>query len=379
MTSRALVAATLALGLALVAPACGGRTVKRTTVDGKKVVKTPKLRPVKPEALREFDAGMRAMRLGGPEAFERAKPRLRAAVEIDGTLWEAWHNLGTVYWAEGDDDAAADAFGRALDVNPAHTPSLLARAEAHRRAGEFGKARKDYREALSRDPENAEVNARYASLLREQGKLEEAVDAARDALRYASGPEVYVELGLIYLAQGRDELAELVLKKALTMNEKLPAAWNALALVSLAKGDDQQAFERFDMATSIDPSFRDARFNKANVLLSAGDYAAAKEELGAVVQQDRDDFGAQVALGVAERGSGEYDRAKRIWEGVVKRAPRRSRARGDALFNLAVLEQDFGDQDPKRARAALDRYLQNAPKRHPKRKQAADRMKELGQ
>lgn len=363
----------VSLGLLLLC-ACGSTT--RTARPGP--VAAPKLPPVKPEALREFDAGMRALRLGGPEAHERAVPRLLEATRIDGKLWEAWHNLGVVYTAEGDDEAAAEAFTRALDVNPAHTPALLGRAEAYRRMGKYGKARKDYETALSRDPENAPTRLRLASLLREEGKLDDAVDATREALRHSSDPQILVELGLIYLAQGRDELAELVLQRAVRHDDKNPVAWNALALVSLARGRDQEAFERFDHASALDPSYRDARFNKASVLLGAGNYQAAESELRAVVKQDPDDFGARVALGVAERGLGKYDRARATWEGVVKDAPRKSIDRGDALYNLAVLEMDHL-KDEGKSRAALDRYLQDAPGRHPKRGEAKARRKELGE
>lgn len=377
MTNRSLriaVVACTAFALAGAA-ACGSssRTVKKGRLE------KPKLPPVNPDALVQFDSGMRALRLGGPEALERAKPRLSRAVELDGKLWEGWHNLGVIYYAEGDDDAAASAFGNALDINPAHTPALLARAEAHRRAGEYKAAREDYKTAIARDEENVDTHVRYASLLRVEGRYDDALDAAREALRQANAPRVFVELGMIYLAQGRDELAELVLKKALAADDNQPAAWNALALVSMARGKDQLAFNQFDKATSLDPTFSDARFNKASVLMAAGDYAKAKAELSAVVKQSPEDWGAHVALGVAQRGEGQFGRANTTWEDVVKRAPKRSRARADALFNLAVLAMDFGDRDAAQARAALDRYLLNAPKRHPKRKEAQDRVKELGQ
>jgi len=366
----------LVLVLALVAAVgCGGPSRSL----GKGVVATPKLPPVNADALVQFDSGMRSLRLGGPEATERAKPRLLKAVELDHKLWEGWHNLGVIYYAEGDDDEAAAAFGRALKINPAHTPALLGRAEAYRRAHEFDKARADYKQALARDEENAEIHVRLASLLREQGRLEAALDAAREALRYSNAPPMFVELGMIYLAQGRDELADLVLRKALAADDKLPAAWNALALVSMARGNEQDAFSQFDTATQLDASFRDARFNKATVLMQAGDYRAAAQELQAVVKGDSEDWGAQVALGVAQRGNGEYDRSKRTWEDVVKGAPKRSRDRGNALFNLAVLAMDFGDRDEGKAKAALERYLQNSSKRHSKHKQAQERLKELGQ
>jgi Tfp pilus assembly protein PilF len=353
---------------------CGG-TPKRT-VRGKaeKVV----LPPVKPEALREFDAGMRALRLGGPEATMKARERLRRAVEIDGKLWEAWHNLGVIAERDGDDDTAAEAFGKAVELQPASGESLLGRAEANRRAGNRSKAKADYQRLLDIDPEDREIAARLASLLRESKEYEDAIDVIREAFRNAgASANLYVELALVYLAQGRDELASLVLSKAADLDDEQPAVYNAMALLALDKGKDQRAFELFDKATSLDPGYVDARFNKASVLLDAGDYARAKQELEAVVQRAEDDYAALVALGVAQRGLRQYDRARATWERVVKAAPRGARARGDALFNLAVLEMDHLQED-KAAIAALDRYLQQSRASHPKRAEAEQRKKELG-
>jgi Tfp pilus assembly protein PilF len=188
---------------------------------------------------------------------------------------------------------------------------------------------------------------------------------------------VYVELSLIYLAQGRSELAALVVGKAADLDNKQPAIYNAMALLALEKGEDQLAFERFDHATSLDPNYMDARFNKASVLLDAGDYTRAKNELTVVVERQADDYAAQVALGVAHRGLREYDQARAVWERVVKAAPRSSPSYGDALFDLAVLEMDH-IQDDKAAAAALDRYLQSSVSSHPKRTEAEERKKELG-
>jgi tetratricopeptide (TPR) repeat protein len=174
---------------------------------------------------------MRAMRLGGPEAAEKARDRFKAAAEIDGKLWEAWYNLGVIDSREGNDVAAATSFSRALEVNPAHRGSLLGRAEAHRRAGEQGKARADYQQAVDQDPEDRRASARLASLLREAGKYDEALEVLREALRNSgAGAEVYVELSLIYLAQGRSELAALVVGKAADLDNKQPAIYNAMAL-----------------------------------------------------------------------------------------------------------------------------------------------------
>ena len=56
----------------------------------------------------------------------------------------------------------------------------------------------------------------------------------------------------------------------------------------------QEAFERYDQAVSLDANYIDARFNKATVLLDAGDYARAKTELTAIVEKKQDDFVGEV-------------------------------------------------------------------------------------
>ncbi|HZJ72004.1 MAG TPA: tetratricopeptide repeat protein, partial [Planctomycetota bacterium] len=129
---------------------------------------------------------MRAMRVGGPEAQDTARARLRAAVEADPSLWEAWYDLGVIAYKEGDDDTAADAFSRALRLKQNHTPALLARAEANRRSGRRKEARADYEAALKTteedDPNRKDAAARLASLLRDVGEFDDAVDILRDTV-----------------------------------------------------------------------------------------------------------------------------------------------------------------------------------------------------
>lgn len=367
---------------------CGGGASphKETTPQQTAAAKTAKgvaakkpAREVKPAALREFDAGLRALKLGGPEANERAAESFERAVAADPTMWEAWHDLGVVRARSGDDRKAAAAFGKALEAKPGHIPSLVARAEASRRLGKRGDAKGDYEAALKIDPEDVATRLRLASLQRESGDTDGSVKTVREVLRRnPQGKDLAdanVELGLCYLAAGREELAELVLGKAANVDAKNPKVWNALGLLALKQGKDQESFQRFDHATNLDPSFRDARFNKAAVLLDAGDYAQAKSELTAALkgQEDGADLDALVALGVAERGLGEYPRASATWERVLRVAPQNA----DALYNLAVLNMDF-TKDEGKARDYLSRYRSAASDEHPRYKEAQSRMDQLG-
>ena len=358
--------------------ACGGSA---TTKIGPKGRTVQRLDPVNPKAAKEFEAAMRAMRLGGPEAYDTAKVRLKNALEIDSKLWEAHYDLGVISYKEGDDDAAVGHFTKALAIYKDHTASLLARAEAHRRAGHKKEARSDYETALrtteESDPNRRDAAARLASLLRDAGDFDDAVAVLRDTVRLSGvNAKIYTELALIYIQQKRYELADLVLQKALADDVKDPAIYNAGALLALRQGKGQEAFDRFDKAVSLDANYIDARFNKASVLLDAGDYARAKTELLVVVEKRPDDYAAWVALGVAHRGLKELKDAKRVWETVIKEAPRRSTPRADAMFNVAILKADFLE-DPAGAKRDLEQYLQESSGSHGKRAAAEEKRKEL--
>lgn len=374
MIRRILLVATLAL-----AAACGS-TAKRQ-VKGSGRAASARREPIKPAAMKEFDSAMRALRLGGPEADEIARGRLKKALEIDPSVWEAWYDLGVIAWKEGEDDQAIDAFGKALNANREHTPTLMGRAEANRRAGHKKEARGDYESALKLmaddDPNRPDAASRLASLLRDAGEFEDAVEVLRETVRVSgTNAKIYTELGQIYIAQKRLELAQLVLVKALELDAKDPSVYNALALLAQKQGKAQEAFERFDQAVSLDATYTDARFNKATVLLDAGDYARAKAELSAIVERHADDYAAQVSLGVAHRGLKELAEAKKVWERVVKDAPRRSTPRADAMWNLGLLKIDFME-DPAGGKTELERYLQDAPSNHSKRQDVETKCKEV--
>jgi tetratricopeptide (TPR) repeat protein len=364
------------VGLALAA--CGSSGTR--TVKGGRTA-TAKRDPVKPAAMKEFDSAMRAFRLGGPEASETARARLKKALDIDGSIWEAWHDLGVIAWREGEDEEAINDFSKALSGNRDHTPTLLARAEAYRRTGKRKEARGDYEAAIKGmeedDPNRRDAAARLASLLRDAGDYEDAVEVLRETVRVSgTNSRIYTELGQIYIAQKRLELAQLMLTKALELDAKDPSVYNALALLAQRQGKAQEAFERYDQAVSLDANYIDARFNKATVLLDAGDYARAKTELNAIVEKKHDDYAAWVSLGVAHRGLKEFPEARKAFERVIKEAPKRSAPRADAMWNLAILKIDFVE-DPAGGKTELERYLQESPTSHAKRQDAENKCKEV--
>jgi len=361
----------LPLALALSLAACGG------TLKGG----APKLPAAKPEAVDALKDAARSVRLG-PANYERALDKLKGAVELDANLWEAYYDQGWLLLKLRRPAEAIAPLERALAILPSSGEAAELYAEACNLAGRPGDSIKALRSYLEQAGAGARDSVRVAlgAALRRAGKLDDALETLRQALRLTPRSAAALnQLGLVYHQKGQLELADLVLHRALEIDDKSESAaktkaetWNNLGLVALARRRDQEAFAHFEQATKLDPTLTVARRNKAVVYLDCGDYGRAAEELRAITKSDAGDVEAWVALGVAERGRGNHDQALRAYEHALELDPQSP----DALYDLGVLQMDFKKSESK-ARDAFDAFLKAAPSSHPKRADAEARLKEL--
>jgi tetratricopeptide (TPR) repeat protein len=330
----------------------------------------------KPDAVEALKDAARSVRLG-PANYERALERLKSAQQLDPNLWEAFYDEGWLLMKLRRADDAVAPLERAAAIYAGNPQIVELLGEAYIGAGKFGDAASAYRRFIDRSPKEATERIRVGlgAALRRAGKLDDALEALQRALRQAPRSAAALnQLGLVYRDKGQHELAELVLKKALDIDDPKTKATthNNLGLVSLARRRDQEAFAHFDQAVKLDPSLTVARRNKAVVWLDCGDYARAAEELKSITKADATDLDAWIALGVAERGRGNFEAAARAYE----RALELDSEAADALFDLAILHLDF-KKDERKAREELDGFLKAAPTSHPKRQEAEARLKEL--
>jgi superkiller protein 3 len=366
------------LGLAaLVAAGCGHRApAPGSAASPLAAVALPKTNA---EAQREFDEGVRVMKLGRKH-YKDARPHFAKATELDGKLFEAWHDLGVIETALGNFDKAVDDFRKAMDIQPGSRRTVLAYGESLRRSrasSALKRAAEVYANWLRSDPNDAEMRGRYGQVLREAGELEESLEQAR--LLLAQGGEnaaqtviAYNALGLTYYKMGKLDLAETALRKAADLDAKSAFVWNNLGLVAFERGHDQEAFLDFQKASELDPKYVQARLNKAVVYLDCGDYKRARAELERAVEIDPNDAEAHVSLGVAERGDGKLDLARKAYERALDIEPDYP----PALWNLGVLYMDF-DKDAIKAKEYLTQFAQAADASDPRRAEAQARLKEL--
>ena len=368
--SRRLV---LAGGL-LLAAGCATRsaaTGEGTGATGKQIV-AKVLPPAKPEARLLFEEGLRHL-AAGAASYPAAAAAFAAATKSDPQLFEAWHDLGLVESKQGRHDDAARSLGKALALQPASRPTVLALGEALTRSGRAGDAGDLYRTRVAAAPDDLELRLLLIQALREAGQLERALEEAGALLlRDSRNVRGFNALALVYHRQGKHALAEAALRRALELDPESADVWNNLGLVALARGHDKQAFEAWAKAAALDPGSVAATLNKAAVLLDCGDYKRARTELEEAARVRPEDPEVQVALGVALRGMEQHTQARAAYERALA-------LRADypaALFNLGVLYMDYLD-DKAKARQHLQRYRKQAPSRDPRAKEADARLREL--
>ncbi len=155
-----------------------------------------------------------------------------------------------------------------------HTPEALFRqAMADHQAGRLDAARKGYDAVLALGDDA--VAEHYLGVLDMQEKRPlEGERRIRAALAKRDDvPDFFNNLGLCLRAQGRLEEAVIEYRKALDRHPAYAPAWSNLGLDLHKLGHLDEALDAFNRALALDANLTQARFSRALVLLTQGDYA----------------------------------------------------------------------------------------------------------
>src|SRR5258707_857337 len=109
-------------------------------------------------------------------------------------------------------------------------PSIIARADRAREAGEWQLAAGLYRTALERTPNRPPIWIHYGHALKESGNPAEGERAYRAAISYAPGvADTHLELGHALKLQGKTEEAQAAYLRAFEVDPSPPYSLQELA------------------------------------------------------------------------------------------------------------------------------------------------------
>jgi tetratricopeptide (TPR) repeat protein len=206
----------------------------------------------------------------------RATEAYRSALAIRPRYAEARLRLGLAYQAAGRSDDALAEFERALQDDPWATPARVFAADILERRGRVDEAFRQLARVPPEDRIYDEAQVRLGGLLLRLERWSEArrLFEAFAARKPASGAARYY-IGMAYLREGRDDLAEEALRNAVGLDAQDSEAWRELAGLAVRHGRWSDARQWADRSLALDNTHLGAHATAAVAAERLGDAAVA--------------------------------------------------------------------------------------------------------
>ncbi len=240
-------------------------------------------------------------------------------------------------WAE-----AADAYQRAVDLDPASHDAKVALGVALQRAGHPARAAAAYRAALELEGEDPATLGNLGAALRELGEVDAAIGILERAVALdPRSAAAAVNLG-IALNERRDFGAASAALRAVLARDpgNADAAFN-LGNSLRGLGRPREAVTCFRLAADLRPGFADALNNLGNAHKELGDFASAMTAFEEALRARPDHLAALNNAGCLLRTLGRSDEA----EDTLRRGLAIDPGHPALLDNLGNVLKDAGELD----------------------------------
>jgi type IV pilus assembly protein PilF len=148
--------------------------------------------------------------------------------------------LASLYFQSGNLIVALEELTLAISINPNYAPAYSTRGLVLYYVKEFESAEKDFRQALSLDEKDPEINNNYGWYLCQTGKAKESIDyflrASRNSL-YKTPEVAFLNAGSCYVKLGELTQAEDYVRRSMRFAPENPQALFQLALINYKRGN----------------------------------------------------------------------------------------------------------------------------------------------
>ncbi|MEO0603407.1 MAG: tetratricopeptide repeat protein, partial [Myxococcota bacterium] len=307
MIRPTLMVALLALGVG-----CGKKAPPASAVDSAPTEQGPGFDPNAPLP-DKVALAIAKLESGAPEDIDLAIAILEQSLPEDpGGATQL--NLGIALQTKGELAAAVPHYEAVIAAHPEWPETWVYLGSVKERLGDVEGAMRTYRDAIEVDTENMGARVGLIAALRSQGKPDEAIEQAKQALKVnANSLPVYNNFALAYLDKGDTTLARFILQKALQGIEG--AQTNAYLHTNLGwshylDGNKPAAVQSLDKAVTLEPGLVPALVYLATVYLEDRNYADMIPLLETALENDPVNADVYLNLGIAFRGMQRFDDAK---------------------------------------------------------------------
>jgi len=293
---------------------------------------------------------------GDREGVARALAVVARAAELAPDVAAVHAALGRARERAGDTAGAADAYDRALRLDP---DLRLARRRLLRLAlqsRDHGRARHEAERLVASDPRDPEHHFLAALVADRDGRVPEARRGYQKAIELAKGdyPEAWLNLGVLERGAGDPAAARTAYARALQLRPGYAAAWLNLGRLHEGAGAPADAEAAYRKAIAADAGYAPAWLALGQLLSERGRTDEAVAALRSAMAARPGYEAAHLSLGVALARAKRHGEAVDAYRALLARSPRYV----SAWFDLGLALRASGRADEAReafARAvALD-------------------------
>lgn len=291
------------------------------------------------DAARKFLAPLRASLVPAPRTMSaEAMARLRSLGYVSGTA-----TAKTSYTAADD------------PKNLIHLDTKLHEAVASFQRKQPEQALRLVREVVAERPDMAGGREMLALMLRQNGRLEEALAELEQLCRRPEATDDNrVQLALLLSETGRPERAAEMLEP-LSVGSDNPDLLNAYGVALADAGKPQDAIRQWQRVLQMDDANAPAHQNMGIVSLRGNDVRAARTHLGRALELNPRLPLALNTLGVISARENDMRSAVAYWNKAIELDPQQF----DALYNSGLVHTQAGNY--AEARKVLEQFVRTAP------------------
>ncbi|QSA96396.1 tetratricopeptide repeat protein [Methylococcus sp. EFPC2] len=292
-----------------------------------------------------LDAARTALRQGNKD---KALMLARKAVAKAGEDTAAWILLGFALAANDLWDEAIETLQRATDRTPDSAELRFELARTAYQARRLDIAEAAYRKVLALLPKNIAAYCNLGVVYSVQGRLANAEDCYRDALKYCPAElrgGIAYNLGEVLRRQGKPEDAIAALQDAVAAEPGLYVAHNALAGTLFDLKRMAESIAAYRKAIAADAGRPEPRYKLSQALLAEGRLAEAEDEMRGYLSQRPETSSAYEALGrilILQERQGELAGVLEDWERNLPGDHRLEHARAAWSFQAAPARASDG-------------------------------------
>jgi tetratricopeptide (TPR) repeat protein len=235
---------------------------------------------------------------------------------------DAFYTLFMVEAAAGDRQAMRKAIDNALKIDKDHIPSLNALGNIHTQNDSWALAIAQFDKVLALDPANLAALTGKAAVFRFQGRPDEAMPLANEAVEsHPDKAQGYVIRGQLLRGSGKmgQALADFMAAEKLDPSNYWICYDKGRTLLSLNRLDE--ALEAFEWAITLDDKQFVAYIYSAGILADQGEYGKAEARYIKAATLNPDYFYAYEGIGMLKMKNKEYAAARDAFLTAYAKSP----------------------------------------------------------